>query len=213
MFVPAGTDRTLGCHASNINPTRVYELCLCSTTVMGSEPELVLDSEQACSKSSGWQHCCRRRSPTRLPKICAEDGTMARHDGLQVQRCTCRAAQHFGQRSQLAALTARKAQICMRLRAVNALRSEEWPQYPSVDRIWQPLLRVVVFVWSVAQPNAAHMLQGTGSHRPLWQRLFSCVTRQQHPDGVTSVNLGCRDCAVKGVTTQTVSKSVCNSHS
>ena len=39
MFVPAGTDRTLGCHAGNINPTRVYELCLCSTTVMGPDPD------------------------------------------------------------------------------------------------------------------------------------------------------------------------------
>ena len=91
MFVPAGTDRTLGCHAGNINPTRVYELCLCLMTVMGAGSAGI---SQTSTLEEQWVAALM---PKKVADKAAEALCRRRHDGsarwVAVQRCTCRAAQ------------------------------------------------------------------------------------------------------------------------
>ena len=78
-----------------------------------------------------------------------------------------------------------------------ALRSEESPQYP---QWWQPLPESGGICPPSSTATCWYLLQGSGSHEPLWQRLFSCIfTRQQHPDGFTSVQIWAAEIAMSRV--------------
>lgn len=102
MFVPAGTDRTLGCHAGNINPTRVYELCLCSMTVMGAGSAGI---SQTSTLEEQWVAALLpKKVADKAAEDCAENSTSAR--GLRVARTRCRCAQCDGYKPQSTVATA-----------------------------------------------------------------------------------------------------------